>query len=222
MGYAEEEKEIKGLIEKAGIHKNFVGAVSPTTDKFDYQITSIDKLKPISDLYRAGEIIFSQHHLSFKEIIDQIELMGEAYDYKIHSFGTDSIIGSNSKNTAGDLYTTEMIYNITAPAARRNKRVIDVLFSIFFLLLLPILIWFVKDKGAYFKYCLLVLENDRTFVGYDDEQFPKLKPHIFPVYTPISNFFVPTENVEHLNWMYAKNYSTWWDVKIIWENWRRL
>lgn len=222
VGYADEEKEIKSLIDKAGIHKNYVGAVSPTSEKFDYQITSIDKLKPISHLYRAGEIIFSQYHLSFKEIISQMDIMGPSYDYKIHSFGTDSIIGSNSKNTAGDLYTTEAIYNINSPASKRNKRVVDILFSLFFILLSPILIWFVKDKKSYFKYCFLTLEGDRTFVGYDDPQFPELRAHIFPVYTPIPNFFVPTENVEHLNWMYAKNYSPWWDVKIIWENWRRL
>jgi len=222
VGHADEEKEIKTLIEQAGIHKNFIGAVSPTEEKFNYQITSIDKLKPITHLYRAGEIIFSQYHLSFKEIIAQIEAMGENYDYKIHSFGTDSIIGSNSKNTAGDLYTTEAIYNISSPASKRNKRVVDILFSLFFILFLPILIWFVKDKRSYFKYCLLTLEGDRTFVGYDDPQFPELKAHIFPVYTPVPDFFIPTENIEHLNWMYAKDYSPWWDVKIIWENWRRL
>ena len=222
VGHTEEEAEIKNLINQAGIHKNFIGMVSPSAEKFDYQITSIDKLKPITNLYRVGEIIFSQNELSFKEIISLISNMGDQYEYKIHSFGTDSIIGSNSKNTAGDLYTTEAIYNINTQASKRNKRVIDVLFSFFFLLFLPILIWFVKDKKSYFKYCLLVLENDRTFVGYDDPQFPELKPHIFPVYTPIPNFFIPTENVEHLNWIYAKNYNPWLDVKIILENWRRL
>jgi GT2 family glycosyltransferase len=222
VGHADEEKEIKGLIERAGIHKNFIGAVSPTEEKYNYQITSIDKLKPITNLYRAGEIIFSQHHLSFKEIISQISSMGENYDFKIHSFGTDSIIGSNSKNTAGDLYTTEAIYNISSQGAKRNKRVVDILFSLFFILLSPLLIWFVKDKRSYFKYCILTLEGDRTFVGYDDPQFPTLRAHIFPVYTPIPNFFIPTENVEHLNWMYAKDYDPWWDVKIILENWRRL
>ena len=130
--------------------------------------------------------------------------MGESYDYKIHSFGTDSIIGSNSKNTAGDLYTTEAIYSISTPGAKRNKRVVDILFSLFFILFLPILIWFVKDKRSYFKYCLLTLEGDRTFVGYDDPQFPELRAHIFPVYTPIPDFFIPVENIEHLNWMYAR------------------
>ena len=222
VGHAEEEKEIKSLIEQAGIHKNFIGAASPSQEKFDYQITSLDKLKPISELYGAGEIIFSQHHLSFKEIITQIEKIGPSYDYKIHSFGTDSIIGSNSKNTAGDLYTTELIYTIHSQASRRNKRVVDIIFSLLFILLLPVLIWFVKDKRSYFKYCLLVLEGDRTFVGYDDPQFPELRAHIFPVYTPIPNFFIPTENVEHLNWLYAKNYDPWWDVSIILKNWRRL
>ena len=222
VGKLEEEKEIKALINKAGIHKSIIGTVSPTKEKNETEITSIDKLKPISDLYGAGEIIFSQSHLSFKEIMDQIILMGESYDYKIHSFGTDSIIGSNSKNTAGDLYTTEMIYNISSPSSRRNKRVVDVLFSVYFILLSPILIWFVKDKVSFFKYCFQVLGGNRTFVGYNDKQFPKLRPHVFPVYTPIQNFSIPTENIEHLNWMYAKNYSPWWDVKIIWKNWRSL
>ncbi len=222
IGHADEEDEIKSLIDRAGIHKNIAGVVSPTAEKYNYQISNIDKLKPISKLYGAGEIIFSQHHLSFKEIIKQMMHLGHNYDFKIHSFGTDSIIGSNSKNTAGDLYTTEMIYNITSASSRRNKRVVDLCFSLFFLLLSPILIWFTKDKRNYLRYCILILEGDRTFVGYDDSQFPELKTHLFPVYTQIKGFFVPTENVEHLNWMYAKNYSPWHDVKIIWENWRLL
>lgn len=222
VGHTDEENEIKTLIDKAGIHKNYIGTASPTEEKFDYQITSIDKLEPISKLYRVGEIIFSQHHLSFKEIISQIEKLGESYDYKIHSFGTDSIIGSNSKNTAGDLYTTELIYDITLPSSRRNKRVVDILFSLFFILFSPILFWFAKDKKNYFRNCILTLEGDKTFVGYNDSQFPKLKEHIFPTYTSPKGFDIPADNIEHLDYLYAKKYSAWHDVKIIWENWRKL
>ncbi len=222
VGNPEDEKEIKLLIHQAGIHKNIIGGVSHTKQKLDEQITTIDKLKPISSLYKVGEVIFSQNDLSFQKIIHHITDMGAHYDYKIHSAGTDSIIGSNSKNTAGDLYSTEMIYAISSPAARRNKRVIDVLVSILLLLVVPILIWFVNSRNTYFKNCVFVLGGKKTWVGYNQPKLPTLKPSILATYTPLIDFAIPTENIEHLNWMYAKNYSPWWDVKIIWENWQSI
>lgn len=218
----EEEAAIAKLMQQAGIQKKIVGTISPTAEKMSHQIGTFSSIIPLTKLYRAGELIFSQHTLSFKQIIDAMSTLGKQYEFKIHSAGTDSIIGSNSKNTAGDLYTAETLYSIQTPVCKRNKRVVDVLFALFFILTSPIFFWFVKDKGAYFKYCLLILEGERTFVGYDDAQFPQLKPHIFPVYTRLENFIVPPENIEHLNWMYAKDYTPWWDVRIIWENWREL
>jgi hypothetical protein len=69
---------------------------------------------------------------------------------------------------------------------------------------------------------LLVLEGDKTFVGYDDKQFPVLKPSLLNVYPTIENFDIPSDNKEHLNWLYAKNYNAWDDVRIIWKKWRML
>ena len=222
VGDVQEEDEIKMLLENAHIKKNILGAISPFETKLNFHVSNFNDLKPISKIYEVGEIIFSQHNLSFKQIIEAIENCGSHLDYKIHTLGTNSIIGSNSKNTAGDLYATEMIYEINTNSAKRNKRVVDILFSIFFLLLTPILIWFVKDKKNYIKHCLLILEGDKTFVGYDDAQFPKLKSFVIPTYTNNENYFLLPENVEHLNWLYAKNYSAWTDVKLIFENWRKL
>ncbi len=222
VGDAQEEEEIKNLLENAHLKKNILGAISPFETKKNFHISNFNDLKPISKIYEVGEIIFAQHNLSFKQIIEEIENCGAAIDYKIHTLGTTSIIGSNSKNTAGDLYATEMIYEINTSASKRNKRVVDILFSLLFLILAPLLIWFVNDKKNYIKHCLLILEGDKTFVGYDDTQFPKVKSFIIQTYTNHENYFLPPENVEHLNWLYAKNYSAWTDVKLIVENWRML
>ncbi|HPI54859.1 MAG TPA: glycosyltransferase, partial [Chitinophagaceae bacterium] len=174
VGTADEEKEIRSLLDQAYIQKNIIGTVSPFEQKESHQLGILRDIKPLSQLYHTTEIIFAQHHLDFARIIQAMQDCGPTVQYKIHGMGTDSIIGSNSKNTAGDLYSTELIYQITTAHAKRNKRLVDMVASILFLLVSPILFWFSKKKSTYFLHHLLVLEGDKTYVGYTDPQFPKL------------------------------------------------
>lgn len=222
VGNEQEEQEIKSLLQQAHIEKNIIGTLSPFEQKAAYHLGNFSTIKPISHLYKITEIIFAQGVLSFKEIIAAIQTCGAKIDYKIHTLGCDSIIGSNSKDTAGDLYTTELIYTITSSISKRNKRLVDILTSLFFLLATPLLIWFVTNKRNYILQMLLVLEGDKTFVGYTDGQFPKLKPSILNVYPEVENFEIPSENKEHLDWLYARNYNPWKDVSIIFEKWRKI
>jgi FlaA1/EpsC-like NDP-sugar epimerase len=113
VGTQPEENEIKNLLEEAHIKKNIVGTVSVLEQKEQHQLSGFSELPNISKLYRVGEIMYAQNSLSFKQIIDSMTACGNSYNYKIHSIGTDSIIGSNSKNTAGDLYSTDLVYNIS-------------------------------------------------------------------------------------------------------------
>lgn len=195
---------------------------SPYVEKAPFQLGTFNQTKPLAILYKSSEIIYAQHQLSFKQIIESMQDCGRHIEYKIHSLGTDSIIGSNSKNTSGDLYTTELVYNITTQTSIRNKRMVDIVSALFFLLFSPILVWFVKNKKLYFLNMFLVLEGDKTMVGYYDGQFPKLRSPLLNVYPEIDQFEIPADNKEHLNWLYAKNYDAWDDVKIIWEKWRTL
>ena len=222
VGTADEEKEIRTLLDQAFVEKNIVGTISPFEYKENFNLGHFAQLKPLSKLYKASEIIYAQHHLSFKQIIDSLQNCGNQLEYKIHSVGTDSIIGSNSKNTAGDLYTTELIYSITTSTSKRNKRMVDIVFALFFILFSPILIWFVRNKSSYFLNMFLVLEGDKTFVGYSDPQFPTLKPQLLDVYPVIQNFDIPKDNKEHLDWLYAKNYHALNDILLIWEKWKQI
>jgi GT2 family glycosyltransferase len=222
VGTPEDEMEIKNLLAAAFIEKNILGSISPFPEKQPFQLGNFQHTKPLSRLYKATEIIYAQHQLSFKQIIESMQQCGKDIEYKIHSIGTDSIIGSNSKNTAGDLYTTELVYNITTQTSIRNKRMVDLISALFFLIFSPFLIWFVQNKRLYFLNMFLVLEGDKTMVGYYDAQFPKLKAPLLNVYPEIDQFEIPVDNKEHLNWLYAKNYDAWDDVRIIWQKWRTL
>ncbi|MEZ5045795.1 MAG: glycosyltransferase [Chitinophagaceae bacterium] len=222
VGTAEEELQIKDLLQKANIDKTILGTISPFEKKEAYQLGIFSHLKPLSRVYQITEIIYAQHHISFKQIIESIQSLGHHIQYKIHSFQSESIIGSSSKNTAGDLYTTDFVYAITTSQSKRNKRVFDIGLSLFFLLFGIVLVWFVKNKKHYFGNMFLILEGEKTWVGYQDEQFPKLKPHLLDVYPNIKSYEIPYDNKEHLNWLYAKNYSVWDDAKIVYKKWRMI
>jgi len=217
-----EESEIRHLLSKAYIDKTILGAMSPTAERTDAQLGVFSDLQPLSKLYQITEIIFARGSLSFQQIIRGMESCGPAIDYKLHAHGTDSIIGSNSKHTAGDLYTTELIYTISTPEARRNKRVLDLLAAMILLLASPILIWLVRHQGRFFPGVLSVLFGRKTFVGYSDPQFPALKPALLTVYPIVEGFEIPAANREHLDWLYAKNYDAWEDARILWRKWRFL
>lgn len=220
IGNSEEEAEIKHLLDKAFIEKKIIGTVSPTDEKENNQLGIFSLTKQVCKLYKVTEIIFAQQQLSFQKIIDTIQSCGPLMDYKIHSMGTDSIIGSNSKNTAGDLYSTEIVYTISTVANKRNKRLVDILISIVMILFAPFFIWFAKNKRSYLINLFFVLMGSKTFVGYEDENLPTLKPYLLDVFPTIEKFNIPNDNKEHLNWIYAKNYDAWQDIQLIWEKWR--
>ena len=220
IGNSEEEAEIKHLLDKAFIEKKIIGTVSPTDEKENNQLGIFSFTKQVCKLYKVTEIIFAQQQLSFQKIIDTIQSCGPLMDYKIHSMGTDSIIGSNSKNTAGDLYSTEIVYTISTVANKRNKRLVDILISIVMILFAPFFIWFAKNKRNYLINLFFVLMGSKTFVGYEDDQLPSLKPCLLDVFPTIEKFNIPNSNKEHLNWIYAKNYDAWQDIQLIWEKWR--
>lgn len=222
VGTLEDEAHIRHLFAEAGVTKSILGSIHPLDSKAPQQVGIFAHLSALCRIYGVHEIIYCRHHLSFAQIIQSMQDCGPRYNYKLHSLGTQSIIGSNSKDTAGDLYTTELVYQIAEPASKRNKRFIDVLISLLLLLLGPVLVWFTQEPKRYFLELFLILEGDKTFVGYDDPQFPALRPSVFTVYPDIPGFEIPIDNREHLNYLYAHDYSAWTDLKVIWNKWHTL
>ncbi|HNB82206.1 MAG TPA: glycosyltransferase, partial [Chitinophagaceae bacterium] len=221
-GTPEEEHEVKQLLHSAHIQKNIVGSVSPFDFKQDTQLGTFPQLNLMVRLYQVREIIFVQNQLSFSDIIQSMRRLSSSAEFKIHVSGTSSIIGSNSKNTAGDLYTTDFVFTIDTPSARRNKRMADVCMALLFILGSPLLFWWAGNRKRYFLYHVLVLEGDLTYVGYHDTQFPPLKPHLLTVFPPCDSEVIPDDNAEHLNWLYARNYSVWQDLKLIVQKWKKI
>ncbi len=223
VGHKSEYVRIKNLLSQIGQKVMVVGRVEPHSEHDNHgpeELGSLNSLGDIVEVNRIDEIVFSGADLTTGEIIkNMLALKKTQTDYKISPPDSKSIIGSNSINTAGELYVID-INSIAEPSNRRNKRIFDLISSLFLLLTLPINIWFfIKRPGAHILSLFQVFVGMKTWVGYfpgaenDDQPLPKLKAAVL---APNANLKDPdpTQKME-LNLLYARNYSIWVDLKLM-------
>ena len=127
-------------------------------------------------------IAHSASPVLFKEIIEQITVCGNKRDYKILNQGSDALIGSNSKDNAGDLYIAERSYALFKPQNLRSKRVFDFMFSLLLVPLLPLNIFLVNNFGQFIWNWVSVFVGKKSWVGfsaaYKLKKFPSSKQGI--------------------------------------------
>lgn len=229
IGEKEEAGRVASILNESYIKPDFVGLASPQVsgEVNDSYIGNLNQVKDIISIYKIDEVIFCSKNLSHQVIIDKMaEWHNTAVDYKIAPEDSLSIIGSNSINTRGDLYTIN-ISTINKPANRRNKRFLDLMVSLMSLALFPFLLFFVKNPGHFFANIFKVLSGKRTWVGYypaKDNAFhlPKIKPGILTPLTSLKNPKLSPDMISNANILYARDYSVWKDLNTILINFREM
>jgi hypothetical protein len=88
------EKDVKRVMVILGRQKVSRRNVSRTGERADF--LDGETLSP-------DEIIFCEGRLTFKKIIGIMNHLPRNISVKIHAFGTGSIVGSDSKNTSGNV-----------------------------------------------------------------------------------------------------------------------
>ena len=145
-------------------------------------------------------------------------------DFKIAPPESLSIIGSNSIDTAGDLYIID-VNSISKSKNKRNKRLFDVLSSLLFLILSPILIFFQEKKIKFLSNVFLVLIGFESWVGYGNDKhdhLPKLKPSVLSPADAIKNIAITADTRSRLHLAYSKDYRMQNDLNIVWKCLRKL
>src|SRR3990172_9975413 len=107
-----------------------------------------------------------------------LKLGSNAVDYKIAPPESLSVIGSNSIETSGDLYSID-INSITKPSNKRNKRIIDLGSSFLLLLSFPISIFFVRNPISLLSNIFSVFFGRKTWIGYGNQK-PEMKLQKLP------------------------------------------
>lgn len=225
---AEEQayKDTANTLQQVHYAPELSGRISPSTQKGN-ALATLPEMKSLIYTASINEVIFCVNGLRYSEILSQMEQCGSHNDYKIHIPGSQSFVGSNSSHTAGDLYTIDKTYNLSRFAQLRNKRILDVLLSISFIILLPIMLFIVKNPIKLISNSIQVLTGKKTWVGYvptntQDTQLPPIRQGILPPYNILPDY-IPEDNIKtELNNTYAQQYTAGADLSLILNNLKYL
>ncbi len=226
VGSDEEFHRVNLILHQTQSRLDKVVHVSAGPEKASDAVGTMTQLDQITTIHKIDEIIFCAKDTSANEIIHWMTAIQHAHvDFKIAQPDSLFLIGSNSIETAGDLYIMD-INAISQPAKQRQKRFLDLLVSTVLLLLSPLLVWFYARKGAFLKNMLLVFVGRRTLVGYASgntakaTELPSLKRGIL---TPSDRLNLNDENLAvKLDLLYAREYDLLLDLRIVMRSWKKL
>ncbi|MBK7182895.1 MAG: glycosyltransferase [Bacteroidetes bacterium] len=227
IGTSDEYERVNNLLKQTSINSSFIGFISADkngTNHTNY-VGTIEQIEEVIEIYKINEVIFCSRDISSQGIIDYMHTLVSAdVDFKIAPPESLSIIGSNSIDTAGDLYIID-VNSISKPKNKRNKRLFDFLSSTLFIILFPILVLFQENKLGFLKNMLSVLIGIKSWVGYGSdkhEHLPKLKPSVLSPVDAIKNSSITTDTRNRLHLVYSKDYKIENDLNIIWKAFKKL
>lgn len=200
--------------------------VSTEIEHPENTVGSIEQLDQIVTVHDIDELIFCAKDTSAQRIIEWMTRIQKKHiDYKIAQPDSVFLIGSNSIETAGDLYILD-INAISHPNKLRQKRILDGTAGFLLLSLFPIICWFYTHKKKLFKNALNLLFGKKTLVSYTSsnqlnfKDLPRLKPGIL---TPHEQFHAADEQlILKLDLLYAREYHLLTDIRIITRSWKKL
>ena len=209
---------IADMLCKAGMTERVLGRVGIDTPNSALALGNIKQLPDLVKKYHVKEIIFCENGLSFKEIFSSINSLPGTIRNKFHASGSSSIVGSDSKNTSGDFIANSIKYRIGMPLQRRNKRLLDIIVSILFLLAVLIIIFIKKNVTTFYRNAFLVLAGKKTWIGYATEinNLPALKTSVISS-TALPEILndLPAESLQKSDEWYASGYTVMSDLKKI-------
>jgi lipopolysaccharide/colanic/teichoic acid biosynthesis glycosyltransferase len=151
--------------------------------------------------------------------------LGNIVEFKIAPVQSLSVIGSPYRNKKGELYTFDVQFKLNESLYRRQKRLLDIVLSVVSLLLIPLFVIKGKNLWKMTKQFLSILLGRHTWIGYCSDQayqqLPKIKPGIFP---PAQDMPLNHDQQARLqiDFFYAKDYSVFLDLKLIFNHLFRL
>lgn len=221
VGLPSEAERVIEILKNSNVEFQYLGLISPKqTISHQSQLASIDQLEEFVRVNEINEVVFCSGNISSQEIIrNMLVLSSQGIDYRIAPPESFAIIGSNSINAIGELYTPSM-NAINTPMSRRNKRIFDFCVSVLVLLTAPIWLIIYKKSFSLLSSAISVLFGFKTWVGYISKDvdlgvLPKIKKGVFPLQNLKNE---QSNHIAEINLIYAKNYSMSNDIAIFWHN----
>lgn len=219
VGNPSEADRINEFLTALGINHSFIERYPPCNLLDSDNMVNANNLEGFIRFNSIDEIIFCSKDMQMSSIIKTILLLSPLdIEFKIASPDSSAIIGSNSINTRGDLYTLDF-KTISTQSNRRNKRAFDIIASASILMTLPIWLLVNKQPSILISNCLATISGKKTWIGYSQQspsnELPKLRSGVYACAPPSAKSSLC--EIDH-NMYYAKNYNVTMDFKFLWQH----
>lgn len=211
VGNDEEVLRISNLLTQTHTINPFIVSVG-VSEQGSRQVGMYQQLGEVIRVHKVEVVVFSGKDLSAGQIIQMMNSCGQTgVDFKIAPPDTLYMIGSNSIDTAGDLFMLET-NSIHKPVNKRKKRIFDIVLSLVLFITFPFSIFFVKNKSGFFNSIFNVLTARMSWVGYAEistgkSTLPALKKGVVTPLTGMPEVALVQETADKLNLIYARDYK---------------
>jgi GT2 family glycosyltransferase len=211
-----ESQRIEGLLTRSMVKMDALVRVSPDASRPEGFAAGMEQIAEVVDIFNVNLVIFSAADVSSANIMSAMSrLSGKSVYFKIVPEGSQFVIGSNSKNERGELFTLDLSFSIENLEIRRKKRILDLGTAAFLALIFPVLCLSKEGRILLMNWVNVIL-NRATWVSYSgrpNTQFlPKLKRGIlFPAMAYAQKELEPAVNMA-----YARDYHIYQDLRTVW------
>ncbi len=227
VGEGEEASRIANMLKQSG-NISFIGLASTSqhpTIGMEF-LGSISQVNEIVEIYHIDEVIFCAGEVSSETIIDHMSALNrQDVNFKIAPPESMYIIGSNSIDTFGDLFTIS-INAINKPVNKRHKRLLDIGITLMLVISLPIQLLFISHRKGLLRNMFSVLWGQKSWVGYipdtNIEKLPKIKKGVLNPGDVLKRKTLGKDTLSNLNNLYAKDYKMENDLHILWKGYSSL
>ena len=225
-GTEKDFKEIKALLLPHGLHRKLMGRLAVDYDTSN-TIATVDEAPQMVGALNAKELaVCASPRFPYKSIIQFIQTVPSAVRLRFHAAGSNSMVGSDSSSSSGAVFSVAPPFHLSKPTHRRAKRLIDVLFSLLFLMFFPLHFLMLRHPVQFLQNALQVFIGGKTWIGYitNAQKLPRLRNGVLASngLTPAAALRLTNENHGLVDYWYAKNYEPVQDVKLILKNYFNL
>ncbi|MFT6814428.1 MAG: GT2 family glycosyltransferase [Sphingobacteriales bacterium] len=232
VGSKYEGSRVLNLMQQVNNKMNFIGFIYPYTsedhDKEEF-VGNVSQLNDICTVYNINEIIFCNKDIPSTDIISIMSnLEIKDMEYKIVPDEGSFIIGSNSTDAAGSLYSIEIKLSITDVVYKRAKRILDSVICLYLLVTLPLNLFIIKKPFGLLSNWFAVFFGKKSWVGFDlnndlqDNLLPTIKSGVLNPSDALEEVSLNPQTRARLNMLYARHYKPENDLIIIYKGYRQL
>ncbi|MEI8047618.1 MAG: glycosyltransferase [Bacteroidota bacterium] len=229
LGEEPEVQRVADLLQKALLNPGFIGLINTgaaQSEKNGY-LGNITQINDIIAIYKIDELIFCAKDMPAENIIDQMSaLQHTQLDFKIAPPESMSIIGSNSIDTAGDLYVID-VNSIGKFQNRRSKRVFDVVVCLILMASYPLTLFLTGNPFNYLRNIFGVLFGLKSITGYhpmdkQEHKLPDIRRGILYPTDALNKQITDDKTIDRLNIFYARDYRIGNEFRLLYKGFRHL